>query len=128
MEELLPDLPALAPGLGVLGLLGWLLVRVMRQSSNDRSTYQADLAALRRHHAETLAAQATRHDGQIAELRQHQGEQIADLRGQVKVLREELAELRAELETTRRARWRAEDAAARYRRQLGIAPEEATDV
>lgn len=127
MEELLPDLPALAPGLGVLGLLGWLLVRVMRQSSSDRSTYQTDLAALRKYHSEALAAQATRHDGQIAELRQHQGEQMADLRGQVRVLREELAELRTELDQQRRARWRAEDAAARYRRQLGLAPEEAID-
>lgn len=112
MEELLPNLPTLAPGLGVLGLLSWLLIRVMRVSSADRSGYDRALADLRK-----------QHDAQIAELRQHNGEQIADLRGQMKVLREEVAELRSEVETQRRARWRAEDAAARYRRQLGLAEE-----
>ena len=123
MEELWPTLPSLTPGLGAAALLGWLLVRFWREARQERAAYQQAIAELRAEHATLMREQAARHDAQIAELRQQQATQISDLRGEVTVLRSELTQLRGEVEEQRRARWRAEDAAAHYRRQLGMPPD-----
>lgn len=124
MEDQLPDLPTLAPGLGVLGLLMWFLIRVMRQSSGDRSGYEKAIADLATRHDTQIAEVRKQHDDQIAELRQQHTDQIADLRGQVTILRQEVADLRTEVERQRALRWAAEETAARYRRQLGLPAEE----
>lgn len=110
MGELLPAVGNLAPPVAVAVLLAVLLVRLWRQASADRDAYQQAIAELRAEAAAQLRHQAERHDGQIG-----------DLREQVTLLRRELAEVRADLERERRARHQAEDEAAAYRRQLGLA-------
>lgn len=102
------DLPTFLPSVGVLGLLAWLLIHVMRQASGDRGGYQRAIKDLREDHAAEIKEMSARHDAQITDLRT----QIAGLRGEV-------AELRTELEAERRARWEAEDTAAHYRRLAG---------
>jgi len=99
------DLPALVPSVGVLGLLAWLLVHVMRQASGDRGGYNAVISGLREQHATEIREMAARHDAQIGDLRQ-----------QVTGLRSEVGDLRVQLEQERKARHDAEDAAARLRR------------
>jgi len=106
--EFLSDLPALVPSVGVLGLLAWLLIHVMRQASGDRGGYNSAVSALREQHATEIREMTARHDAQIADLRQ-----------QVTALRGEVHDLRVRLEDERQSRWAAEDAVARYRRLTG---------
>ena len=102
------DLPAVVPSIGVLGLLVYLLIHVMRQASGDRGAYQAALSGLREQHVVEIKEMVTRHDAQMSDLRQ-----------QMTGLRAEVGDLRARLEDERQARWQAEDAVARYRRLTG---------
>jgi predicted nucleic acid-binding Zn-ribbon protein len=106
--ELPADLPAVVPSVGVFGLLFYLVIHVMRQAAGDRGDYQAALGRLREQHAAEIREITSRHDGEIA-----------DLRTQMAGLRAEVDNLRTRLEDERRARWIAEDAAARYRRMTG---------
>lgn len=103
----IPDLWPVIPSAGVLGLLAWLIIHIMRQSRDDRSDYAGALAAIREQNAAEIKRLTERHD-----------EQIKDLRNEVSSLRSEVADMRAQLEAERKARWEAEDSAARYRRQL----------
>jgi len=89
-------------------LLGWLIIHIMRQSRDDRKDYATAIAAVREQNAKELKDLTERHD-----------QQIQDLRNEVASLRTEVGELRLKLEAERQARWQAEDAAARYRRQIG---------
>jgi len=101
------ELPVLIPGGSALVVFAWLIVHVSRLSSGDRSEYQKRLIELRREHRDEIKGLTERHD-----------KQIDNLRKEVKGLRDEVADVRKHLEEERRARWRAEDAAARYRRMI----------
>lgn len=113
MADILPELPGLVPGLGVLGVVVWLLVHTSRQASSDRRSHDATVTAMRAAHTQQLIEQ-------VAALREHYDAQLATLRQEVDQLRRGLAEALTALERERRARWKAEDAAAEYRRQLGL--------
>lgn len=95
--EWLPDVPNALGSAGALGLLAWWGLRVMRQSAEDRKGASDHLDRERRQHAEVLAER----DRIIAE----RDRQIAALRDR--------------LESERQARWKAEDSAARWRREAG---------
>lgn len=103
----LSDWPALVPYGGFLGFLVLLIVNFMRQGSSDRSGYRAEITQLRTDHAAEIKKLTTHHDAQIK-----------DLRDQIEVLRAEVHDLRQQVEDERRARWQAEDAAARFRRMV----------
>jgi hypothetical protein len=99
--------PVLVPSGGVLVVLVVLIIHLMRQQSGDRSDYQRQLISLRRQHAEEIEKLTTRHD-----------RQITDLRLQLGVSRAEVVECHETIEAERRARWSAEDSAAKYRRMM----------
>lgn len=96
MDQIPPLVTTGVPSLGVLGLLAWLVIKVMRQSSADRNSYDQQLSAI-----------TDRYD-----------KAIEDLRGQLSDLRGELREVRRELEEERSRRHAAEDEAAALRRRL----------
>lgn len=50
----------------------------------------------------------------------HQRTDRVDARSELATARRRIVELEAEVETQRRLRWAAEDAAAKYRRRLGL--------
>lgn len=106
--EIPPNLPAVGSFFGVLGLLAWLIIHLMRQNAGDRGGYQKAIAELRQQHAAELEEITARHDAQIT-----------DLRSQINILRAEIADLRTQIEDERRARHAAEDLAAHYRRIAG---------
>lgn len=114
----LSDLPVVIPTGSLVVVLIALIVHLSRQSSGDRDTYQARLVELRKEHREEIKQINEHHEGQVKRLiSQHDGD-ISDLRSEVQGLRNEMADVRRQLEDERRARWRAEDAAARYRRMI----------
>lgn len=89
---------SLIPAGGVGTTLVVVIVYLMRQNHADRTQY-----------AEAARAVAAQHAADMASVR----DEIAALKdGNAKVL--------AELDAERHRRWRAEDLAADYRRQLGI--------
>lgn len=47
MVDILPDLEVIVPSLGVLGLLGWLIVRLAIQNRQDRIDHRDARADLR---------------------------------------------------------------------------------
>lgn len=98
----------------MLGLLVFLLIRVMRQSSSDRGDYQQQLNTLREAHAVQLREITARYDGLLNSL-EHR----------IEVLEAQLADVRQQVELERKARWEAEDAAARYRREQQHGPDPA---
>ena len=116
MDQLLPDLPTAFTGAGAIGIGVWFLVSVMRQGSGDRKQYREDIREVRRDYEKEKAEALLQHTKEEAELR-----------GQIAELRRENAAFRSELEGERRARWHAEDAAAEYRRRLGIAKDDDTN-
>lgn len=89
---------SLIPAGGVGSTLVIVIVYLMRQNHADRSQY-AD-------HSRAVAAQ-------------HAAD-MQGVRAEIAALREANAKVLAELDTERHRRWRAEDLAATYRRQLGI--------
>lgn len=99
--------PVLVPSGGVLIVLVWLIIHLVRQASGDRGDYQEQLRALREQHASEIQGLTSRHDSQMK-----------DLRDQITTLRSEVKELRGQIEQERRARWEAEDAAAKWRRKV----------
>lgn len=107
MEDLIP-----VGGVGAVAVaVVTLIVHILRQASADRISYQARLMEQRAQYTDELAAVHARYD-----------EQIADLRQQIDTLRAEVADLRQQLEHERRARWQAEDQAAKWRREAGLEP------
>lgn len=91
MGDALPDLPGLAQaGLGA-GLLVVLYLKLLVHHRQDRNEGRAERAALVKAHKAELAE-----------------------------ARSEIADLRQQLDAQRRRTWAAEDAAAKYRRQLGL--------
>lgn len=106
MDSILPDLPGVGGFVGVLALLAWLIVHLNRQASSDRRDYQSALHALRERHGMDTAELTRRHDAELDKLR-------ADNQR----LRDELDAAREQLAEARNQRWKAEDAAAKWRRQ-----------
>jgi len=80
--------------LALLAVIGYLL----RQNYADRRQYQTHIAEVEKSTAAAIARSEARSEGEIA------------------ALRTEVSDLRGELEKERRARWAAEDDAAKYRR------------
>lgn len=105
--DLLSEWPTVVPSMGVLGVLVWLIIHLMRQSSGDRGDYQQQLILIRQQHSVELTELAARYDTQMT-----------DLRKSVGVLRAEVADLKQRIEDERKARWFAEDTAARFRRMV----------
>jgi hypothetical protein len=99
--------PVLVPPGGVLVALIVLIIHLMRQQSGDRGDYQRQLIALRRQHSEEIEKLIIRHD-----------RQVQDIRLQLGVSRAEVVECHETVEEERRARWSAEDSAAKYRRMI----------
>jgi TolA-binding protein len=126
----LPEWSTLIPGAGFFGLLVFLVLHLMRQASGDRGDYQSVLRDLRRQHADEMKEEREQHADDIREITARHDAQIQDLRSQIGVLRAEVIDLREDVEAERKARWAAEDAAARYRRMIdggGDAVEGGTD-
>lgn len=86
------------PQLGITGALVIVIGYFMRSNRHDRREAVA-----------AMTARDAAHAGQVAALRIELDE-----------LKAEVRELRRDLEKARRARWRAEDEAAKYRRRLGL--------
>ena len=74
------------------------------------------IAHLLRSNREDRAQQA----GLVSKVEDIYKEDLNDLRGQVEALRERCDELEKKYEEERRLRWKAEDAAAYYRRLAGV--------
>lgn len=90
--------PQLLGTAGVAGVLVVVIGYLLRQNFADRRQYQNHIAEVEKATAAAIARAEARSEGEIA------------------ALRVEVRDLRAELEKERRARWAAEDDAARYRR------------
>lgn len=114
----LTELPVVVPSGGILVVLVYLIIHVMRQSSSDRGDYHDAVIELREQHVEEINELTARHSADMGALREQHLGQIEDLRLQVETLRGEVADLRNQIEAERRARWQAEDSAAKYRRLL----------
>jgi TolA-binding protein len=126
----IPEWSTLIPGAGFFGLLVFLVIHLMRQASGDRGDYQQTLRGLREQHADEMREERLGHAAEIREITARHDAQIQDLRSQISVLRAEVIDLREDVEAERKARWAAEDAAARYRRMVnggGDAAEGGTD-
>jgi TolA-binding protein len=120
----------LLPGAGFFGLLALLVIHLLRTSSGDRGDYQRVLREQREQHADEMKEEREQHANDIREITARHDAQIQDLRSQIGVLRAEVIDLREDVEQERKARWAAEDAAARYRRMInggGDAVEGGTD-
>lgn len=79
----------------------------MNQAGGAYRDYHMQLAALRESHAENIEELARRHE-----------KELSDLRSQNNFMQEQLIETHQLLRDERAARWRAEDAAAKWRRQV----------
>jgi hypothetical protein len=99
--------PVLVPSGSALVVLVFLVVHLLRQQSGDRGDYQRQLIGLRKQHSEEIEKLTTRHE-----------RQVTDLRLQLGVSRAEVVECHETIEEERRARWSAEDSAAKYRRMM----------
>lgn len=102
-----PTFMSLLPTGGVASVLVIVIVYLLRQNYTDRVQYRKDVADSEDRHVAEIKALEARH------LRE------------MKAVRDELAELGSKIATTleqleveRQKRWEAEDAAAKYRRQL----------
>lgn len=117
MWENLSEFPTWASGFGVLGLLGWLVFRTMNYSSVDRKEYQEALKKERERHDTELAQLRADYDKRIDDLQEHHDNQMDALRSQLATVQAHVGVLTSTIEETRKLRWQAEDAAARWRRR-----------
>ena len=117
--EFASELPALIPSGGLLVALVWLMAHLLRTNSGDRSDYQTQLRALRKVHADDLRAERADHAEEIRAITARYEHQIEDQRNQLTAMEARAVELQKAMELERRARWKAEDAAAKYRRLVG---------
>lgn len=117
MWENLSEFPTWASGFGVLGLLGWLVFRTMNYSSVDRKEYQENLDKERARHDKELADLRADYDKRIEEMQEHHDRQMEGLRRQLDSVQTNVGVLTTTIEETRKLRWQAEDAAARWRRR-----------
>jgi len=102
-----PSLMTLLPTGGVAGVLVVVIVYLLRQNHSDRGQYRADVARGDAKHLEEVKALHEQHKAQMSEVK-----------AELVALRTVAEQALTELEEERRKRWRAEDQAASYRRQL----------
>jgi TolA-binding protein len=101
VESLLPALLEAAPQLAAAVLLLLILGVVLKASAQDRADYREQLKAAATLHAEEVKRINSDHDAELAELR-----------SDIKELREKVDDLQSELDLEREARRKAEDLAA----------------
>lgn len=95
----LPDVATgVGAGAGALGLLAWLVVRVMGQSTSDRKEYKENLEAERKSCAR----------------------RVEEYEERIRKYKDDLAYTHEQYEEERRLRRRAEDEAAQYKRMAGM--------
>jgi predicted nucleic acid-binding Zn-ribbon protein len=92
----------------VFGVLAWLLVRMSAQAQNDRRDYAVRLQEERAQNTKDLADAVAAGNARADDLREQIRQRDADLDN-----------VRAQIETERRARFAAEDEAAHWRRLAG---------
>jgi hypothetical protein len=109
VDAVITTLIGAAPQLGVGGILLTLLALLMRRESQDRADHRTEVAALAARHADDLKRI---HESHAAEL--------ADLRADIKALREKRDTLNQRLDDERTRRRAAEDSMRpRHRRDPG---------
>lgn len=102
-----PALISLLPTGGVATVLVVVIVYLLRVNTVDRKQYRDDVARIQEHAADEAAEREEQHRANLAEVRE-----------EMAAVRQELREVREELEAERKARWKAQDDAAGYRREL----------
>jgi chromosome segregation ATPase len=112
-EPVEPELAALSSAGGLVGggtvflLLLALIIRLLRQNTADREQYRQHVAQVQKEAADYAAERDEEHR-----------QTLIELKGEIASLRGELRDVRNELEAERTARWKAQDDAAGYRREL----------
>lgn len=101
--QIAPLLPQGAIATVLVAIIGVLL----RQNHQDRNQYRADVARIEARASADAKAAADNHSREMGEVRE-----------ELRALRVELRASMDETEDERRKRWHAEDAAARYKREL----------
>ena len=102
-----PSLMTLLPTGGVAGVLVVVIVYLLRQNHSDRVQYRKD-----------VADGDARHLAEVKALHEQREAQMSEVKAELVALRTVAEQALTELEEERRKRWRAEDQAASYRRQL----------
>jgi Skp family chaperone for outer membrane proteins len=112
VDAVLTSLIGAAPQLGVGGILLTLLTLLMRRESQDRTDHRTQ-----------VAEQATRYAAELKRINEAHDAELAELRVEIKGLREKLDELNEKLDDERARRRAAEDSMRpRHRRDPGGAP------
>lgn len=112
MDAVITTLIGAAPQLGVGGILLTLLALLMRRESQDRADHRTEIAEL-----------ATRHSTELKRIHESHDAELADLRADIKALREKRDTLNQRLDDERTRRRAAEDSMRpRHRRDPGGAP------
>lgn len=104
--EIATALLGAAPELGLVTLVVFILILILRAASSDRVDYRAALKDTNERHAAELVRLNHDHDAELAELRED-----------IKSLREEVDKLNKTIDVERRARREAEDVAAQAVRE-----------
>lgn len=99
----------LIPSGSVVAVLATLIIHQMRQNNADRKQYREDVARVEQRAADDLAERDEAHR-----------QVLQEVRDEVKGVRSELAAVREELDAERKARWKAQDDAAGYKRELDL--------
>jgi septal ring factor EnvC (AmiA/AmiB activator) len=99
VDAVITSLIGAAP-LGVGGILLVLFGLLLRREAQDRSDYRTQIAELAKRHAAELARITTAHDAELAELRE-----------EIKGLRQQVDDLNQKLDAERDRRRAAEDSA-----------------
>lgn len=112
MDAVITSLISAAP-LGVGGVLLVIIGLLLKREAQDRADYRTQVAALSERHAAELTRITTAHDAELAELRE-----------EIKGLRQKVDDLNTKLDAERDRRRAAEDSAMGQlsRRDQGIPP------
>ena len=102
-----PALLSLIPGGGIVSVLVFVVIYLLRQNHADRDQYRTDVARIEKRSVDDIT---NLHDKHV--------EEMDDVKKELIALRKSNELVIGELEKERRRRWAAEDAAAGYRREL----------